>query len=84
MGMSINPQEFRGTADAVLTITADLSVDLDDDGVKSALRMIAAYRQSLDAYAAHVAGEIARRSRHELGYSGLAQRSGQRTPEAME
>jgi hypothetical protein len=44
---------------------------------------LAAGRRRLDAASAAVAGEIARRSAHDLGYSGLAQRLGARTPEKL-
>ena len=44
---------------------------------------VARIRHRLDATAAIAAGEIARRSRHELGYAGLAQRSGFRTPAGL-
>ena len=37
----------------------------------------------MDAAAAVLAGEIAHRSRRELGYDGLAQRLGARTPESL-
>ncbi len=39
--------------------------------------------RGLGANAAIVAGEISHRSRRELGYAGLAQREGFRTPEAL-
>jgi hypothetical protein len=40
-------------------------------------------RRSLDALAAEIAGELARRSERALGYSGLAQRNGMRTAAAL-
>ena len=39
--------------------------------------------QRIGACASMVAGEVGHRSRRELGYSGLAQREGFRTPEAL-
>ncbi|MCS0500670.1 HNH endonuclease signature motif containing protein [Protaetiibacter mangrovi] len=44
---------------------------------------IAEVRRRLDAVAATVAGEIAHRSRRELGHAGLAQSEGLRTPEEL-
>ncbi|HWH25422.1 MAG TPA: DUF222 domain-containing protein [Pseudolysinimonas sp.] len=46
-------------------------------------RECARARRQVDAAAAVVAGEVARRSARELGYSGLAQRAGARTPEGL-
>jgi hypothetical protein len=70
---------------------ADLSVlfvppsadSLDDSALLEAQRSLAEIRRRVDAAAAAVAGEIAHRSRRELGYEGLAQRLGARTPEAL-
>ncbi|MCS0500335.1 13E12 repeat family protein [Protaetiibacter mangrovi] len=46
-------------------------------------RWIAEVRRRLDAVAATVAGEIAHRSRRELGHAGLAQSEGVRTAEEL-
>ncbi len=56
---------------------------LDDDGLLSAQRTLADARRALDASASVIAGEIGYRSRRELGYDGLAQRQGFRTPEKL-
>ena len=56
---------------------------LDDDGLLSAKRELADLRRRIDATDAVVSAEIAHRSRPELGYSGLAQRTGARTPERL-
>lgn len=56
---------------------------LDDDGLLAAQATLADTRRALDAAASLVAGEIAHRSRRELGYSGLAQRTGHRTAEKL-
>lgn len=56
---------------------------LPDDDLLAAQRDLADTRRALDAAASLVAGEIAHRSRRELGYSGLAARSGHRTPERL-
>lgn len=81
--MSISRLQFRETAEAVLELLDGAVTDFDDDTLQSAQRIVAAHRQVLDECAAMLAGEIGRRSRLELGYAGLAQRSGFRTPEAM-
>ncbi|MBG6054371.1 hypothetical protein IWX81_000761 [Salinibacterium sp. CAN_S4] len=44
---------------------------------------IATSRRRLDSLSARVAAEVGRRSAPDLGYAGLAQRSGARTPEAL-
>lgn len=60
------------------------SVDgLSDDELLEVQSVIAKIRQRADVCAATIAGEIARRSHHELGSSGLAQRKGARTPELL-
>lgn len=46
-------------------------------------RTLGAARRALDAVTALAAGEIARRSGRDLGYAGLAQTSGFRTPEEL-
>lgn len=56
---------------------------LDDDRLLAAQRSLADSRRALDAAASLVAGEIAYRSRRELGYDGLAQRTGFRTAEKL-
>jgi hypothetical protein len=56
---------------------------LSDDELLAAQVDIAGGRRKVDAAGAAVAGEIARRSRPGLGFSGLAQRSGARTPERL-
>ena len=56
---------------------------LDDAALISLQSSIAASRRELDALSARVSAEVGRRSAPELGYSGLAQRTGSRTPEAL-
>ena len=56
---------------------------LSDDELLVGQRAIAEVRRRLDSLAAAVAGEIAHRSRRELGREGLAQSRGQRTPEGL-
>ncbi len=54
-----------------------------DDKVMRLLGDLAAKRRHIDAASAIVVGEIARRSAPDLGYAGLAQRVGARTPEKL-
>jgi hypothetical protein len=56
---------------------------LSDDAVLALQKQIAEMRRATDRAAAVVANEIGRRSARELGYAGLAQRSGARTPERL-
>lgn len=63
---------------AAPTVSALRDVELLDGQ-----RAIAEIRRRLDALAATVAGEIAHRSRRELGHEGLAQSRGQRSAEGL-
>lgn len=56
---------------------------LDDATLLSLQAEVAESRRQLDALSARLSAEVGRRSAPELGYSGLAQRSGSRTPEAL-
>jgi hypothetical protein len=66
-----------------LPTDASAYASLADDELLAAQRSLASARRAIDASAAAVAAEIAHGSRPELGYSGLAQRSGFRTPEKL-
>jgi hypothetical protein len=66
-----------------LPTDASAYASLADDELLAAQRSLASARRAIDASAAAVAAEIAHRSRPALGYSGLAQRSGFRTPEKL-
>ncbi|TBN56369.1 HNH endonuclease [Glaciihabitans arcticus] len=57
--------------------------DLSDDDFAEATRLTSALLRAAQARSAAVAGEVAYRSRPELGSVGLAHRLGHRTPEAM-
>jgi len=72
----------RAAACALPTAAGAVRV-LDDDRLLGAQRILAEARRALDASASVIAGEIAHRSRRELGYDGLAQRQGFRTPEKL-
>lgn len=56
---------------------------MDDAQLLAAQRSLAQLARAIGAPAALVAGEVSHRSRRELGHSGLAQREGFRTPEAL-
>src|SRR6187402_151914 len=74
--------ELTVTASAVAAFGADFSA-LSDTSLIEAQRSLADHRKAVDLVAAGIAGEIARRSSHELGYAGLAQREGFLSPQAM-
>lgn len=87
--MPILEDTFTASLDAVTSSTAALPHDsatirpLGDDELVAMQRTLADARRAIDTCASLVAGEVAHRSRHELGYDGLAQRTGFRTPEAL-
>jgi hypothetical protein len=56
---------------------------LSDDDLMEAQRRLAVIDRRTGASAAVIAAEIAWRSRPDLGYAGLAQRTGARTPESL-
>jgi hypothetical protein len=62
---------------------ATVFTSLPDDELLAAQRSLAAVRRAVDTASAVVAGEVGRRSDPSLGHSGLAQRSGFRTPEKL-
>jgi hypothetical protein len=79
------PQSFAESAAAVVNLGADAAAlaALPDDDLLAAHALLSVHRQQADTYAAWLAGEIARRSQHELGYSGLAQRKGFGSPAGL-
>jgi hypothetical protein len=58
-------------------------IQLADAALLTMQADIAAARRELDAAGARVSAELNRRSAPELGYAGLAQRAGARTPELL-
>lgn len=70
-------------ASAASACAGIIPTSLSDDELMDAQRSVAASSRSIEATAASLAAEIFRRSRRELGYAGLAQRRGARTPEAL-
>ncbi|MDQ1608616.1 MAG: hypothetical protein QOE16_1348, partial [Microbacteriaceae bacterium] len=87
--MAVLVDTFTASLDAVRSaadaIPADVEVikQLDHETLLTSLRALSETRRILDARASLVAGEVSYRSRRELGYDGLAQREGFRTPEAL-
>ncbi|MDJ0323906.1 DUF222 domain-containing protein [Cryobacterium sp. PH31-AA6] len=83
--MATQAEQLRQAADAVACLgcsSADLE-SLSDAAVLVGQRQIAELRRLVETYAAWTAGTIARRSRPELGHSGLAAQQGFLSPEAM-
>jgi hypothetical protein len=87
--MSISTETLTASIDAVLSAARGIRVDvaaitvLADVDLLEVQRKLADARRAIDASASIAAGEIGYRSRRELGYRGLAQREGFRTPEAL-
>ncbi|AYF98647.1 HNH endonuclease signature motif containing protein [Protaetiibacter intestinalis] len=69
--------------DVSTPFTAPAVGSLRDEELLTAQRALAEVRRRLDAVSTAIAGEIAHRSRRELGHSGLAQSQGQRTAEGL-
>ncbi len=61
---------------------ADVDI-LDDGALREAIDLLADLRRSVDTCGALLAGSLARRSRRELGVSGMARQNGFLSPEAM-
>ena len=76
---------FLASAGAVAALGSGATAfePLDDDALLRAQDALSVHRRHLDVYFAWVAGEIARRSRRDTGYAGLAQRRGFASAEAL-
>ncbi len=74
---------FASLVDSSTGFCAPGPLGLSDAELMQTQRSLAEVRRRVDAWSAAVAGEIAHRSRHELGDSGLARRLGARTPELL-
>lgn len=66
-----------------LPIDSDCFSSLSDDELLARQGVLAEMRRQIDSCSAVGAGEIARRSRRELGYRRLAQSTGDRTAQAL-
>src|SRR5882757_8675885 len=80
--MHDHPTQLRESADAVARLGLDFSA-FADGSLLDAQRVLAEHRRTVDVFSVALAGEIARRSSRELGYAGLAARSGFLSPEAL-
>lgn len=77
---------FATSATAVVALgiaDATALADLTDDSLLAAHSLLTVHRRHADILAAHLSGELARRSSRTDGYSGLAQRNGFGSAEAM-
>lgn len=76
---------FESTMASISTLPTASSwfAALQDAELLEIQTRLAEMRRHIDSCAAVSAGEIARRSRRELGYSGLAASAGHRTPQAL-
>src|SRR5690606_12027174 len=81
--MATATADFTSLADVAVPFAPASPAGLDDNSLIEAQRTLAEIRRRVDATAAVFASEIARRSRPELGYDGLAQRLGARTPQHL-
>ncbi len=77
------PADWGTITDLAVDLIVPSVGELDDDELVATQRMVAQIRQRAEVCAAVVAAEIARRSHHELGGAGLAQRKGARSPEVL-
>jgi Domain of unknown function (DUF222) len=75
--------EFITAADAWAQLTIPVDGELSDADVIAFQQHFAEVRRTADLRLAQMAGITAHRSRPELGYDGLAQRTGARTPEQL-
>src|SRR5690606_24886826 len=76
------PSYLAGLGDAA-TFAVPVVAGFTDAELLDGQRAVAELRRRVDAAAAAFAGEIAHRSRRELGHAGLAQSKGMRTAEDL-
>jgi hypothetical protein len=81
--LALPADALAGLVDSSTRFAAPSSEGLSDEALMQTQRSLAEVRRRVDAWSAEVAAEIARRSRHELGETGLARRLGARTPELL-
>lgn len=81
--MNFSTASYAALADLAVPFAPPSPHGLDDAELLELKRELAEIRRRLDAADAAVSAEIANRSRPELGYDGLAQRLGARTPEKL-
>jgi hypothetical protein len=73
--------ELTAIAAALNALTLPAESELSDAELVAVQQVCAQIRRSTDSVLARCAGIVANRSRPQLGYAGLAQRTGARTPE---
>lgn len=78
-----SPSPFAGLVALSTGFSAPSVEGIDDASLLALQSDLAEVRRRVDAFSATVAGQIAHRSRHELGHAGLAQREGSRTPQLL-
>ncbi len=80
--MSNLAQHLMESASAVAALAAcpEDVARLDDASLVAGMALISSHKRDLQSYEVSIAAEIAKRSHHELGYDGLARRSGSATP----
>jgi hypothetical protein len=71
--------ESASAVAALATHPDDIAL-LDDASLKAGMTLVAAHKRNLQGYEVSIARELTRRSSYELGYDGLARRSGSATP----
>lgn len=87
--MSSSASIFRTAIDAARAAAAAIPDDLvtvkrlDDSALLSTQRSLSELRRIIDSRSSTLAGEVAFRSRRDLGYTGLAQREGFGTAEKL-
>ncbi|MCU1439604.1 MAG: uncharacterized protein JWP85_601 [Rhodoglobus sp.] len=81
--MAFSAHTYSALADVSADFAPPPAAGLSDSDLLEAQRALAEIRRRVDASLAVVAGEVEHRSRPELGYDGLAQRLGARTPEKL-
>jgi hypothetical protein len=81
--MTSLPPSLAAIGDTAGAFAVPVVAGLSDAELLEGQRAVAEVRRRVDAMAAAFAGEIAHRSRRELGHSGLAQSNGLRTAEDL-
>lgn len=81
--MTFPADTYSALADVSAAFAPPPATGLSDTELLEAQRVLAEIRRRTDASLAFIAGEVQHRSRPELGYDGLAQRLGARTPEKL-
>jgi hypothetical protein len=77
--------QLSAAIDALTAVSREVADyrNVDDELLLELAKLASVERQLADTHNAVIAGEVARRSAPALGHSGLAQRSGHRTPEEL-